>query len=1263
MGFIGHQYLSPLYSGKPYMGFNPLDASFTFTPGMDKRATGIFATSPIVQGKWDSSGVPDVVSFPRGTLLGNAVGAFYSNIDPYAGTFHRWLTPEWASTDGKEHVLFYSSATFNLIKTAANNLVLTIGAQTCSVALTGGAAWAAGTTYLLDASWDCKKPIDGSNYLRISINNAHTYQATTQPVAPTPGATLYIGSNGTGSPLNGIDQDFCIFRRVLTDSGGYGTDVGNGTGANSEISQAYAAGAGLDLARVLGSFDTCLCVPTNSTVGPLTTGSLDAWSHPHASAILDDTFMSHGYYGGGDWSVGYNGVTSTIDCGSGATLDNLPGAGGVFQAEIYFRSDGRGGVTRIMIGKLNWDMYLNAAAGRLTAYINLATTDPSPNVPINADDGKWYHGLLSFNDVTKDAYLALDGIWGAVSTGVGVYQGDAAANLSIGSLAGASPWFGGIGWVRLHNHAHYTPLSNFVPPRAFPGVDAGTVEGWLCNEGTGAWTIAQVAPGAPPAGNDGAITNGTWSAEWNAQATPVIPTQLVCDGLATYGNCGSDASIDNLADAEFTVDGGFRVLKTGVSQRLINKSDAASSTGWIIYISSAGLLTFVVYCATTSSTVAATASVVDNRWHAFSVHFNDAGGVERKARVSVDGLPPEVGNLAVGAVVSDAADDLVIGRRPGGTPYFLSGAPSWLRISNNDRNGMVAGARFVPPSRTNPPADDANTICLYRFNEGAGTLVQNQHAPGTADCNLTMGAGYWLNSPDMERCAPGQRNYPWGLGIGADAANDGIIARKSGLTAGTPYVARVPVSYEQTGRGQPVIVAYDEIGAATIVTFPGPKYYGLHDGAANSATLTDSTARWPQSLVGATIDNITDGSTTTITAVSGDMHTITGVLAGGTDNDWDVNDVYRIRWARNDYHPWCEPFCFTLPAGCTTLSLRLLNGDSEGVVYWNQAEVLASLLEAGDHETGAGNPYLLTGWATADLDAGDTETEATIVHSGAQSVEWNVGADDESMSHGLTLAINSFFAMGMWSYGETTATRNPRARASAANNALLQYSTTLFEPTPPAVAAWMAQRAVYRAVAANPTIHIHSGDGPTGDRWTDDIYAFALTPVTLTVTPVSAVNSAEGTGYRIDGHDTVTQIPGPGRLIANSGELRWNWTPRHADGIAVSFDTNATLVYVLGDATNYLRLYWTAANNLRLEYNASGAGVQTANWATGGAAFVANTTYAMKLTYTGGGATLRVNNVAQITITAATGFTWPAVITVYWGSNTTILNHVDAVYS
>jgi hypothetical protein len=68
---------------------------------------------------------------------------------------------------------------------------------------------------------------------------------------------------------------------------------------------------------------------------------------------------------------------------------------------------------------------------------------------------------------------------------------------------------------------------------------------------------------------------------------------------------------------------------------------------------------------------------------------------------------------------------------------------------------------------------------------------------------------------------------------------------------------------------------------------------GVHDGAAGAAVLTDSTASYTvNKFVNHTIKNHTDQSTSTVTA--NDATTVTGVLSGGSNNNWQVGDRYVI---------------------------------------------------------------------------------------------------------------------------------------------------------------------------------------------------------------------------------------------------------------------------------------------------------------------------------------------------------------------------------
>lgn len=68
---------------------------------------------------------------------------------------------------------------------------------------------------------------------------------------------------------------------------------------------------------------------------------------------------------------------------------------------------------------------------------------------------------------------------------------------------------------------------------------------------------------------------------------------------------------------------------------------------------------------------------------------------------------------------------------------------------------------------------------------------------------------------------------------------------------------------------------------------------GSHTGSSNVNVLVDTQQNWTvNSLVGKTIRNLTDGSSSVI--VSNTATTITTQLNGGIENDWDANDKYQI---------------------------------------------------------------------------------------------------------------------------------------------------------------------------------------------------------------------------------------------------------------------------------------------------------------------------------------------------------------------------------
>jgi len=117
-------------------------------------------------------------------------------------------------------------------------------------------------------------------------------------------------------------------------------------------------------------------------------------------------------------------------------------------------------------------------------------------------------------------------------------------------------------------------------------------------------------------------------------------------------------------------------------------------------------------------------------------------------------------------VDSDANDDFYIGNCSNNGRTF-DGAISWARISNNIRYTTS----FTPPPRTSPPSTDANTMGLWKLDEGTGATIADSSANGNTG---TLANGTWNTDRDMSTESSGERIYPWGYSFGTDAVNEGI---------------------------------------------------------------------------------------------------------------------------------------------------------------------------------------------------------------------------------------------------------------------------------------------------------------------------------------------------------------------------------------------------------------------------------------------------------------------------------------------------------
>ena len=89
-----------------------------------------------------------------------------------------------------------------------------------------------------------------------------------------------------------------------------------------------------------------------------------------------------------------------------------------------------------------------------------------------------------------------------------------------------------------------------------------------------------------------------------------------------------------------------------------------------------------------------------------------------------------------------------------------------------------------------------------------------------------------------------------------------------------------------------VRVFYDSFTVAETEAYPG-KLTGTHKTGANSASLVESASTWlADELIGGRVTNTTDFSSGYIS--DNDTTTVTAVMSGGTESDWDVGEAFTI---------------------------------------------------------------------------------------------------------------------------------------------------------------------------------------------------------------------------------------------------------------------------------------------------------------------------------------------------------------------------------
>ncbi len=198
---------------------------------------------------------------------------------------------------------------------------------------------------------------------------------------------------------------------------------------------------------------------------------------------------------------------------------------------------------------------------------------------------------------------------------------------------------------------------------------------------------------------------------------------------ATSGiDCGSDASLDNLASGKILFADGWVLTDTGVVCLCGKRSF------WYLGSSAGKLAGFIEAGAGDVSSISVE-TIPTGRWVHVAMAYTD--GVGGKAWLALQGVwctySTQNGRGAA-ALTDDSVANFLVGRR---AAVFHDGDIAWVRLSDNLR--YTPGVNFTPPDRCIPPTVDANTVEIWKFPEGAGnttvaTVVTPENDGAMTDC-------------------------------------------------------------------------------------------------------------------------------------------------------------------------------------------------------------------------------------------------------------------------------------------------------------------------------------------------------------------------------------------------------------------------------------------------------------------------------------------------------------------------------------------------
>lgn len=445
---------------------------------------------------------------------------------------------------------------------------------------------------------------------------------------------------------------------------------------------------------------------------------------------------------------------------------------------------------------IEYRLYVSSSTGRLTWGVSSGTTitEVAATTP-TISTGGWYFITVWHNSVQDEIGVQVNNssVFTA-SHSVGVQ--DSTATFYLGGIT--VPWDGRIDNFRLYKHAlssaERTDLygsggnNQGYTTTNYPGKELirkfntsvsvasptseekapSPVAAWAFDEGTGT-----TAKDSSPNGNHGTLTNGP---TWVTEDQCISGKCLRFDGTDDYVSSGSDKSVDNLANGNFTVSAWINMTThtanssaTTYKSRIASKRSTTGTNkqGWLFYVEDNKNLAFstVDSSGADANYVSSANTIALNNWQYVTAVYTSSS---KSLKLYVNGT--EVNYITQtpgdGTSFDDSDNNLVIGGESDlGQTRFFNGKIDEPKIypyarsaaqvkADFNARGDVKGANVILGSTATPGSTLSNGLVGYwKMDESSwnGTASEVVDASGngnngTAANGPTTAAGKFGNS-------------------------------------------------------------------------------------------------------------------------------------------------------------------------------------------------------------------------------------------------------------------------------------------------------------------------------------------------------------------------------------------------------------------------------------------------------------------------------------------------------------------------------------